>query len=147
MLLLALSMSASAAIAATTVVKVWGAPAAAVQALRSAQPGIIWLGEGSEASVVQPQLQLAWQQDAYQRALATGSRIPVLLLSHQRVPAARLRSQDSALIWCPPLALQVQLARRLMPLAKANQPSSIGSQRRRINPGSAAMRCTACSKI
>lgn len=107
----------SVAASAATVVRVWGAPAAAVQALRTAQPGIVWLAESHE-STAQPQLQLAWQQEAYQQALATGSRMPILVLSHQRMPAARLRSQDAVLVWGPPLVLQVQLARRLMPLAK-----------------------------
>ena len=114
MLLLATGLPAVAS--AATVVKVWGAPAAAVQALRMAQPGVVWLSEPE--STVQPQLQLAWQQDAYQQALASGSRMPILVLSHQRIPASRLRSQDAVLVWGPPLTRQVQLARRLMPLAK-----------------------------
>jgi len=118
LLVFALAMVNPGAFAATNVVRVWGAPPAAVQALRNAQPGIIWLSEDSDPASPQVQLQLAWQQDAYHRILATGSRLPVLLLSLQRVPAMRLRSQDSALIWGPPLTLQIQLARRLMPLAK-----------------------------
>lgn len=117
-LLLVLGISFPDAVSAATVVKVWGAPAAALHALRNAQPGIVWLSASTEAQAAQPQLQVAWQQDAYQQALATGSRAPILLLNHQRLPASRLRNQDAALIWGPPLALQVQLTRRLMPLAK-----------------------------
>lgn len=100
-----------------TVVKVWGAPAAAVQALRRAQPETRWLDEADSDATVLPQLQIAWQLDAYQRLQAAGSRQPVLLLSAQRLPYARLRAQDATLVWGPPLALQIRLARRLMPQA------------------------------
>jgi len=118
MLMLAIILLSPGAVAAPKVVRVWGAPTAALQALRNAEPGVIWLSEDNDTAPAQMQLQLAWQQDAYHRILATGSRQPVLLLSLQRVPAMRLRSQDAALIWGPPLTLQVHLARRLMPLAK-----------------------------
>lgn len=103
--------------AAAKLVKVWGAPEAAIQALRASQPGMQWLSEVDTGASEAVQLHVAWQQDAYQRALASGSRAPVLVLSRQAV-VARLRSQDSVLSWGPPLAQQVQLVRRLMPLAK-----------------------------
>lgn len=101
--------------AAARIIKVWGAPEAAVQALRASQPDMQWLTEADAGEAAQ--LHVAWQQDAYQRVLASGSRAPVLVLSQQAV-VARLRSQDAVLSWGPPLAQQVQLVRRLMPLAK-----------------------------
>lgn len=116
LLMLVMASGFPVAASAAAVVKVWGAPAAAVQALRTAKPDIVWISDPE--SNVQPQLQLAWQLDAYPHALEAGLRVPVLVLSHQRIPASRLRQQDAALIWGPPLMLQVQLARRLMPLAK-----------------------------
>ena len=94
--------------AGTTIVKVWGAPDAALQALRVAQPDTIWLNESADRTAAAPQLHIAWQQEAYQRALALGSRAPMLLLSQQAVPPDHLRAQDAALIWGPPLAQQVQ---------------------------------------
>lgn len=102
---------------AAKVVKVWGAPEAAIQALRVSQPGIQWLSEADAGSNEVVQLNVAWQHDAYQRVLARGSRVPVLVLS-QQAAVARLRSQDAVLSWGPPLAQQVQLVRRLMPLVK-----------------------------
>lgn len=115
--LLVLSLACVSAPAAATIIKVWGAPDAALQALRQSQPELQWLSDSASTSA-DVQLQVAWQQDAYQQALASNSRAPILLLSQQALPAGRLRSQDAALIWGPPLAQQVQLVRRLMPLAK-----------------------------
>ena len=117
--LLALSLGwLSAPALATTLIKVWGAPDAALQALRLNQPELQWLNEVNEAAGDNVALHIAWQQEAYQHVLATGSRAPVLVLSQQPIPPGRLRHQDAALIWGPPLLQQVQLARRLMPLAK-----------------------------
>lgn len=117
MVVLSVVWLSGVASASTAIVKVWGAPEAALQALRAAQPETTWLSENADRNAISPQLHIAWQQDAYQRALASGSRAPMLLLSQQALPSD-LRAQDSALIWGPPLAQQVQLAHRLMPLAK-----------------------------
>ena len=103
--------------AAASLIKVWGAPEAAVQALRASRPDMQWLSESDTGTSETVQLHIAWQQNAYQRALASGNRAPVLVLSQQAV-VARLRSQDAVLSWGPPLAQQVQLVRRLMPLVK-----------------------------
>lgn len=103
--------------AAARLIKVWGAPEAAVQALRASQPDMQWLSESDAVTSETVQLHIAWQQSAYQRALAGGNRAPVLVLSQQAV-VAHLRSQDAVLSWGPPLAQQVQLVRRLMPLVK-----------------------------
>ncbi len=115
--LLVFSLVCFSATSAATSIKVWGAPDAALQALRLTQPDLQWVSD-SAATPADVQLHIAWQQDAYRHALASSSRAPILVLSQQALVTGRLRSQDSALIWGAPLAQQVQLVRRLMPLAK-----------------------------
>lgn len=117
--LLVLSLAClSATATAAAVIKVWGAPVAALQALRLSQPELQWVSEANTTADDKAQLHLVWQQELYPDVLATGSRAPALVLSQQPIPPGRLRQQDAALIWGPPLLQQVQLARRLMPLAK-----------------------------
>lgn len=116
--LLALSLACCSASAAATVIKVWGAPDAALKALRVSQPELQWVSEATSSPTAEVQLQIAWHQENYQQAKAGSSRAPILLLSQQASAAGSLRSQDAALIWGPPLAQQIQLARRLMPLAR-----------------------------
>jgi hypothetical protein len=101
--------------ATTTRVSLWGAPSAVLPFLRELQPNIDWQleSDGSEA-----QLHITWQPDAYKRLQMTGKREPALLLTSSLNDQQLIRSQDSALVWGPPLSQQVRLALRVMPGAK-----------------------------
>lgn len=96
-------------------VSVWGAPATVLPELRLAQPNVEWQLESSAPA---GQLHIAWHAEAYERLLQQSQRDPILLLSASLSRRPLVRPQDAALLWGPPLAQQVRLARRVMPLAK-----------------------------
>lgn len=110
----ALLWSAASAYAAPRIA-VWGAPTAVLPGLQIAQPAIDWQ---LEAAATDAQLHIAWHAEAYERALQQEQRAPMLLISSSLSRRPLKRPQDAALLWGPPLAQQVRLARRVMPLAK-----------------------------
>jgi len=96
--------------AADTRVRVMAAPAPAVAALRAMAADIEWLPEDADEA----DLTLVWQADGYARGVSRHGAQPILLLA-QGQGGLNLRQQDAALLWGPPLSVQLQLAREIMP--------------------------------